>query len=511
MGVSEGAVGPRPCAYHWYRDGAAIMNASNSAFTIQSSALSDVGTYQVVVTNGFGAVTSAVATLTIVDQSVPDSFNPGASGEVYSFALQPDGKVLAGGAFTTLGGQTRTRLGRLNKDGSLDVSFNPGADNNVYALGVQADGRIVVGGGFGTLGGQACSYLGRLNVDGSLDTSFTSGANSTVYSLAVQADGKLLVGGDFTNLCGQPRNYLGRLNADGGLDTTFNPGAGSPVYSLAVQPDGKILAGGAFTTLGGTNRSYLGRLNTDGSVDATFNPGAGSVVLAFALQTDGKILVGGFFNTLGGQTRNYLGRLNADGSLDTGFNTGAGGLPFRTVVNCLALQANGKILVGGWFWSLGGLTRYYLGRLNTDGGVDMTFNPGTDGNVDALAVQSDGSILVGGKFTTLGGQTRNCLGRLNNTGPAAESLTFTDSTVVWLRSGTGPEVWRTTFDASTNGTDWISLGMGTRIPGGWTQSGLALPSNATIRARGHVTGGWENGSAWFVETGVGPGSTAERR
>ncbi len=120
-----------------------------------------------------------------------------------------------------------------------------------------------------------------------------------------------------------------------------------------------------------------------------------------------------------------------------------------------------------------------------------------------LAVQADGKILVGGEFTTLGGQPRNYIGRLNNTAPATQSLTYDGSTLTWLRGGTSPEVWRTTFDASTNsGTDWFGLGAGTRISGGWQLTGVSLPAVWTIRARGFVTGGEFNGSAWFVETNL---------
>ena len=129
----------------------------------------------------------------------------------------------------------------------------------------------------------------------------------------MQADGKILVGGDFTTLGGggtgtTTRNYLGRLNADGSSTTSFDPGAGgnSPVVvgALAVQADGKILVGGKFTRLGGgtgtTTRNYLGRLNADGSLDTGFDPGANDSVRALAVQADGKILVGGHFTLLGG-------------------------------------------------------------------------------------------------------------------------------------------------------------------------------------------------------------------
>ena len=428
-----------------------------------------------------------------------DSFNAGAGGGaeeavVNSLAVQVDGKILLGGIFTTLGGQSRTNFGRFNANGSLDTTFNPMTNGTVSCVAVQADGKILVGGFFTNLAGQPCNSIGRLNADGNLDTLFNPGADSTVYRLALQADGKILVGGTFTTLGGQARNYIGRLNSDGSLDTTFNPGAGGRVLSLALQSDGKILVGGSFTTLGGQPRNNIGRLNTDGSLDTAFNPGTDfhTEVDSLIVQADGKILVGGAFATLAGQPRNNIGRLNSDGSLDTAFNPGA-----SSTVTCLALQADGKILVGGTFLTLGGQPHNYIGRLNATGGLDTAFNPGAGFFLFSLALQPDGKTLAGGQFTTLGGQSRNLIGRLNRTDAATQNLTFDGSTITWLRGGTSPEVWRTTFDVCTNGTDWISLGAGIRITGGWQRTGLNYPTSAIIRARGFVSS-----ATWFVETNL---------
>ncbi len=127
------------------------------------------------------------------------------------------------------------------------------------------------------------------------------------------------------------------------------------------------------------------------------------------------------------------------------------------------------------------------------------FNPGANRDVYCLAVQADGKILVGGSFTNLGEQTRSRMGRLNNTEPATQSLTRDGSTVTWLRGGTSPEVWRTTFEHSSDGVTWTNLGAGTRITGGWQLTGITVPPGGTIRARGYVTGGMANVCGWFVE------------
>src|SRR5213592_53877 len=77
-----------------------------------------------------------------------------------------------------------------------------------------------------------------------------------------------------------------------------------------------------FSLLAEQPRNSIARLNADGAIDPTFNPGTDGYVLSLAIQADGKILVGGYYNTLGGQPRNYFGRLNSDGTLDTVFTSG---------------------------------------------------------------------------------------------------------------------------------------------------------------------------------------------
>jgi uncharacterized delta-60 repeat protein len=446
-----------------------------------------------------------------------DSLNPGTCCfGVFSLAMQTDGKILVGGDFSTLGGLARNSLGRLNSEGVTETAFNPGLmeGDNVNALALQADGKILVGGIFWRLGGQTRNFLGRLNTNGSLDTAFNPGINASVSCLAVQPDGKILVGGYFSSLGGQPRSGLGRLTSSGALDTAFNPSltnsfsGGGGVSALVVQPDGKILVGGNFTSLGGQARTNLGRLNADGNLDTTFNCSAGRIpkssadyVTCLALQADGKIIVGGHFDALNGQARTNLGRLNPDGSVDAGFNPAANNPVLNADVRSVVVQPDGKIIVAGFFTTLGGQARTNIGRLNANGNLDTTFDPGVEagGYVEALALQPDWKILVGGVFTTLAGQSRTNIGRLNNTGSAEPNLTFDGSTITWLRGGTSPEVWRTTFEVCTNGSTWISLGAGQRITGGWQLTGLNYPANAAIRARGFVCG-----ASWFVETLFAP-------
>jgi uncharacterized delta-60 repeat protein len=503
-----------PLCYQWRKGGTNLINggtvfgATNATLILTNVAPADAGNFSVAVACGSGSVTSLVATLAIVD--VVDSFNPGADALVQCMAVQTDGKILVGGSFTKLANQNRSCIARLNADGTLDPNFNPGASgqvNGAYpvvnAMAIQTDGKILLGGTFSTVGGQIRTNLARLNPEGTVDTNFNPIADGPfVNSLALQANGKILIGGWFTHLAGQSRSNLGRLNSDGTLDLAFTATANDWVYSLAVQPDGKIVVGGVFSILAGQTRIKIGRLNADGTLDTTFNPGANSDVYCVAAESDGKILVGGYFGTLGGKTRINLGRLNADGSVDTLFNAGTDTYGY---VFSLALQADGRILVGGSFTTLAGQTRNRLGRLNSDGTLDGNFNPNADNTVHCVTISADGDVLIGGNFASLGGQTRTRLGRLNRTDPAIRTLNRTGSNVTWTRGGTSPEVWRTTLEASTNGVDWFSLGAGSRFTGGWQFSADSAPTNAGFRARGYVLGGLCSASTWCVES-VLPGS-----
>src|SRR5437588_4089857 len=112
-------------------------------------------------------LTLAGSAAVVRGQSALDGFDPNANGNVSSIAVQADGKILIGGDFTTLspnGGAavTRNHIARLNPDGTLDA-FNPNANGTVYGIAVQADGKILAGGTFSNVGGQTRNNIARLD------------------------------------------------------------------------------------------------------------------------------------------------------------------------------------------------------------------------------------------------------------------------------------------------------------------------------------------------------------
>ena len=118
------------------------------------------------------------------------------------------------------------------------------------AIAIQPDGRLLMGGALWTGSGQQFSPQ-RLSGAFIQDPAFSPTTSSNVNCLAIQRDGKILVGGAFTNVSGASRSYLCRLNTNGSLDPSFYPTANGAVSTLAVQEDGEILVGGTFTALGG--------------------------------------------------------------------------------------------------------------------------------------------------------------------------------------------------------------------------------------------------------------------
>ncbi len=340
---------------------------------------------------------------------------------VSAVAVQPDGKILIGGAFTSVGGAARSLVARLDADGTPDLSFNSPVQSNanfgsVGAIALQTDGKILVGGHF--LIGTEVKNTVRLNPDGSLDGTFnTSETGGTGVSVIVlQPDGKILVGGQIGNYNGVSGRGIVRLNSNGSLDTPLgiNSGLQNSVFTIALQTDGKIIAGGNFFVIGSSPlQRNVARLNADGTLDNAFGIGTDNDVYGVAVQPDGKILIGGSFANFNGTPKNQIVRLNVDGSFDTSFTAGITG---SSGVWTIKTQPDGKILLGGAIGFVNGINRRGIARLNADGSLDSFYPTGGAGGannlVRAVALQTDGKVLIGGDFTLVGSVSRSRLARL---------------------------------------------------------------------------------------------------
>jgi uncharacterized delta-60 repeat protein len=355
----------------------------------------------------------------------------GFNNRVENLIIQTDGKILAGGIFTDYDGNSVGRFIRLNENGIIDTVFhnNSGAgfSGTIYNARLRSDGKIFAVGQFTSYNGTSRRNAALLNNDGTLDTSFNppyfDGIN---YGAEIQADNKMVVCGSFSDYDGLLPNSLVRLNTNGTVDETYisldDSGFNSAVNAIVMQADEKIIAVGNFSRYNESAVVKIVRLNNDGTIDPSFNVGTGigTNALELRIQNDGKILAVGGFTTYNGTSVGRIVRINTDGSIDSTFaiNTGTG---FNGFTRTIEIQSDGKILIGGDFTSFNGNSINRIVRLNSDGTLDATFDPGTAANdsVYTIAAKSNGNIVIGGTFTAYNGDTPNRIFELKASGKSS--------------------------------------------------------------------------------------------
>ena len=359
------------------------------------------------------------------------TFNPGTGaqgGFVESMAIQSDGKILICGNFTSFNGQPKSYIARLNTNGSVDPNFTADVSYWVRYMAVQDDGKIVIGGYFLSVEGQSRNLVARLNSDGSLDTNFVVGTgctgsmgagidgntNAFLFTAAVQADQKILIAGNFTHYNGVSKRGVARLNTNGTLDTTFvGTGVNNWVRSMRILDNGQILLTGWFTEYNNRSFNRVVRINPDGSADTNFNAFFGDLTAVYtsAELPDEKLVVGGHTVNSNSVFQQEVVRLNTNGTYDTNFNNGGSGANEK--VQSVAVQPDGKIVIGGFFTLYNGTHVDNFARLNSDGTLDNSFGANVNSWIWTVLVQEDGKILMCGGFSSVNGASRNGVARLN--------------------------------------------------------------------------------------------------
>ena len=318
-------------------------------------------------------------------------------------------------------------------DGSLDLSFNPGAGLEIQGGGVapaglelaqQPDGKTLVSGYFQSYAGVPRSGIARVNSDGSLDTTFDpgTGIDGLVTSFALLPNGQILIAGSFSEYDGVTRGSIALVNADGSLDPTFGSGTNGfneGATAMVRLADGDLIIAGAFTYFGSTPIAGLARLNPDSSLDNSFDPGtavgANGEILTMFVQPDSRIMIGGAFVSYNSIPRSAIARINPDGSLDTSFQPGQGITdPGGAIVFSIAPIANGFVL-GGSFTKYDGNARKNLVQINGNGSLDSSVMPigtSTDSQINSLAIQPDGKLLIVGNFRFYNGASAPGVARL---------------------------------------------------------------------------------------------------
>ena len=333
------------------------------------------------------------------------------SASVLALENDQEGSWYIGGSFSVFDGLNQGRLAKINSDGEYDTGYlssGIGLDNSVYKILTLENKKTIVFGNFKKFNNEPASRIVRLLEDGTYDSDFNSGqagANNLVKTAILQAYGKIILAGNFTKYNETFCNRIIRILPDGLVDNTFNIGTGfnSQVYAMAMQSDGKIIVTGSFTNYNSTANSAVRiiRLLPDGTRDISFNVGKGAdgIIETIVIQPDGKILLGGRFTAFDDNSAAKLIRLNANGSIDSSFNIGKG---FDKYIYAMALQSDGKIIVGGNFLTYNNIPQKRILRLNVNGSLDTTFESGagfSKGDVRSLLIQPDDRILVGGTFS----------------------------------------------------------------------------------------------------------------
>lgn len=359
--------------------------------------------------------------------SIDPTFNigSGADQNVYIIKQLHDGKIIVGGQFMDYGGTGRRNLVRLHPDGSIDQTFNSPPDLENFTLltdAIEDDGKLVVAGQFGMFNGVMSPGIIRLNNDGSPDLTFTAGTGISgsvfgFFNLSKQGN-KYIVSGDFSVYDGVQCGNIIRLNQDGTVDETFTSvssgGFNATITAHQILPDGKIVIVGNFTSHNDVPRNGIARLNADGTIDMGFDPGTGAsgTITAIAVQPDGKYVIGGQFSAYNGTEKLLLARINPDGTLDPTFSRSP---EYGMSASNLLIQPDGKMITTGFLTGLATAYKYVF-RLNADGSIDPVFDSDIDNVVNAASFQDDGKILVGGWFEHAGSLPMNRVARLQNDG-----------------------------------------------------------------------------------------------
>lgn len=484
-----------------------------------------------------GQTRNNLARLTYTQSSgalaIDSGFNPNPNAAVAAIAIQSDGLIVIGGGFTALTPNSvavndptvaipRNHIARLEADGTPDASFNPnldgavskivvyGANNALLVTGaftsIQPSGSLIVGGKFDTINSVKVTNLALFSTDGSVSSVFQPNPNDEVDAILPLTDDRLIIAGKFTQLNGVPdatnnnqptvRNRIARFNADNSLDTSYNPSPDDAVYAVGLQADGKVIVGGAFTKIGGQTQGKLARLLDDGTVDTSFAPSVTGTVHAVIVQSDGKVLA--LYGDGTDASPTVIARFMPDGSGDSDFTTVKAFITdtLAGTINTMALQADGKILVGGSFNKIGGGSASNFARVNSNGTLDTTLTASPNGPVTALTITADGKIVLGGSFTAIDGLPRFGLARLAPTEPTDfPSSTFevddNDRTrVKWTRKGVQPELNAVVVDTALDGINYLRQGQAAwdASQASWILTGVNLSGagDLYIRTRGVV-------------------------
>jgi len=341
------------------------------------------------------------------------SWNPNAGDSVLRLVIV-DTNVYAGGDFTTMGGQTRGRLAVVHKTSGQVGNWNPNANDSVQAMTV-CGGHLYIGGYFTTVGGQSRARLASFDLNsGALDAWNPGLGTGAIVSPSVftmdSYQNLIFVGGQFTTTGGSNRVNIAAIDATTGFATSwdarqpFITSSGFPtdyVQSLAVYSNA-VYVGGPLISIGGQPRLAAAALDLTTGDALPWDPNPNLSPLTFSKSGD-AIYMGGLFSALGGVTRTNLAAFDLESNQVTPWNPNLAtrsGVP----VNAIAV-ANNQVFVGGFFTTVGDVTRTNLAAIDQTTGSVLNWKPDPNALIYSLATWND-RLYVGGAFSSFDGNAR---------------------------------------------------------------------------------------------------------
>lgn len=433
--TAEGGGTTAITGYQWRKNGQPIFGATGSSYTIAGVQETDAGSYDVIITNSSGSLTSNAATLTVL-------------GDV-AITAQPQSLVKTNT-------QTATFSVSVTGDSALPVTYQwrkdgvniTGATNATYSVIALVDKVAQYDVVVSTPVNSVTSSSAGLTVVyptaaggtiGTLNTSFTPASMTgqsgpPVRGIDVDSQGRVYITGSFTGYNGQTRNKVMRLNQDLSLDASFAPSFSTPSAFTSPSitrflPDGSYLIGGMFTAVNSTATYGLARFNSADQLQSgpalssfTYLGEQNTYGAGITVNQDGSYFLSGNFTTVGGTARTYFAKVKADHTLDTGFVPSS--YPDATM-RATAVDSSGRVIVTGTSSTVGGVSHFGLLRYSSSGTLDTTFNTQVNAASSGpanIGFQSTGKIIIIGFFTSVkdnpsaSAQTRNGIARLNTDG-----------------------------------------------------------------------------------------------
>jgi len=367
-----------------------------------------------IVTGGFAVVDVSTGT------SASRQLSAG-PGSITSLETQPDGKVIVGGIFTSIGSVPRNNLGRLNADGSVDATWDPSPDGQITTIRV-ANNLAYVAGSFVNIGAHYRQRLAALDLQNGVATNWQPDPDNDVTTLAISGN-TVYVGGNFQYVGNSMRSCIAALDASTGLATAWNPNANGQVVAL-TSAGGVVYAGGSFNTIGGQPRRFLAAIDASSGAATAWDPEPDSWVAALLL-TPNVLYIGGYFTRVGTTFREGVAAIDLVSAQATNWHadySGEGG------AEDVFAPIGGELVVGGEFYTMGGQPRQNVAVLDTVSGAATSWNAPAYANssysqvpVAALAVTGK-HLFVGGNFSSISGMPRASL-----VGVSSPDVIFDDS------------------------------------------------------------------------------------